>query len=128
MDDTLRLARELKARGVDLVDCSSGGIDGPLTLALVPRAPGYHVPFAERIRREVGIATMAPGLVTEARQAEAYLQEGKVDLIVLARELMWNPNWPVHAAKELGAADPLELLPETYAWWLRRREETRKLT
>jgi 2,4-dienoyl-CoA reductase-like NADH-dependent reductase (Old Yellow Enzyme family) len=51
-----------------------------------------------------------------------------VDLIVLARELMWNPNWPAHAAKELGAADPLELLPKTYAWWLRRREETRKLT
>jgi 2,4-dienoyl-CoA reductase-like NADH-dependent reductase (Old Yellow Enzyme family) len=128
MDDTVRLAKELKARGVDLVDCSSGGIDGPLTLALVPRSPGYHMPFAERIRREAGIATMAPGLVTEARQAEGYLQEGKVDLIVLARELMWNPNWPAHAAKELGAPDPLALLPKTYAWWLRRREETRRLT
>jgi 2,4-dienoyl-CoA reductase-like NADH-dependent reductase (Old Yellow Enzyme family) len=127
MEDTVRLARELKARGVDLVDCSSGGIDGPLTLALVPRAPGYHMPFAERIRREAGIATMAPGLVTEARQAEGYLQEGKVDLIILARELMWNPNWPAHAARELGVADPLELLPKTYAWWLRRRDETRKL-
>ncbi len=127
MEDTVRLAGELKARGVDVVDCSSGGIEGPLTLALVPRVPGYHIPFAERIRREAGVATMAPGLVTGARQAEDYLQEGKADLIVLARELMWNPNWPAHAAKELGVADPLALLPKTYAWWLRRREEVRNL-
>ncbi|HUQ73349.1 MAG TPA: NADH:flavin oxidoreductase/NADH oxidase [Burkholderiales bacterium] len=127
MEDTVRLARELKARGVDLIDCSSGGIEGPLTLALVPRVPGYHIPFAERIRREVGIATMGPGLITEARQAEQYLQDGKADLIVLARELLWNPNWPAHAARELGAPDPLALLPETYAWWLRRREEVKKL-
>jgi 2,4-dienoyl-CoA reductase-like NADH-dependent reductase (Old Yellow Enzyme family) len=128
MEDTVRLAGELKARGVDVIDCSSGGIEGPLTLALVPRVPGYHIPFAERIRREVGIATMAPGLVTEAQQAEDYLQGGKADLIVLARELMWNPNWPAHAAKALGVADPLALLPETYAWWLRRREDVRKLS
>jgi 2,4-dienoyl-CoA reductase-like NADH-dependent reductase (Old Yellow Enzyme family) len=71
---------------------------------------------------------MAPGLVTEARQAEDYLQAGKADLIVLARELLWNPNWPAHAAKELGVADPLALLPKTYAWWLRRREEVRSLS
>jgi 2,4-dienoyl-CoA reductase-like NADH-dependent reductase (Old Yellow Enzyme family) len=71
---------------------------------------------------------MAPGLVTEARQAEDYLQEGRADLIVLARELLWNPNWPAHAAKELGFEDPLALLPKTYAWWLRRREEVRQLS
>jgi 2,4-dienoyl-CoA reductase-like NADH-dependent reductase (Old Yellow Enzyme family) len=128
IEDTVRLAHELKARGIDVVDCSSGGIEGALTLSLVPRVPGYHIPFAERIRRDVGTATMAPGLVTEARQAEDYLQAGKADLIVLARELLWNPNWPAHAAKELGVADPLALLPKTYAWWLRRREEVRKLS
>ena len=128
IEDTVTLARELKARGVDVVDCSSGGIEGPLTLALVPRVPGYHVPFAERIRREVGIPTMAPGLITEAKQAEEYLATGRCDLIALARELMWNPNWPAHAAKELGVQDPLALLPKTYAWWLRRREEVRELT
>jgi 2,4-dienoyl-CoA reductase-like NADH-dependent reductase (Old Yellow Enzyme family) len=128
LEDTVRLAHELKARGVDVVDCSSGGIEGPLTLALVPRVPGYHIPFAERIRRETGVATMAPGLVTEAQQAEDYLQAGKADLIVLARELLWNPNWPAHAAKALGLPDPLALLPKTYAWWLRRREEVRKLS
>jgi 2,4-dienoyl-CoA reductase-like NADH-dependent reductase (Old Yellow Enzyme family) len=128
LEDTVRLARELKARGVDVMDCSSGGIEGPLTLALVPRVPGYHVPFAERIRREAGITTMAPGLITEARQAEGYLAAGSCDLIALARELLWDPNWPVHAAKELGAPDPLALLPQTYAWWLRRREEVRGLS
>ena len=94
---------------------------------MVPRVPGYHVPFAERIRREAGIATMAVGLITQAAQAEAYLAEGRCDLVALARELLWNPNWPAHAAKELGLADPLALLPETYAWWLRRRDEVRQL-
>jgi 2,4-dienoyl-CoA reductase-like NADH-dependent reductase (Old Yellow Enzyme family) len=128
LEDTLVLSRELKLRGVDIIDCSSGGIEGPLTLALVPRVPGYHVPFAERIKHEVGIPTMAVGLITEARQAESYLAEGRCDLIALARELMWNPNWPAHAARELGAGDPLDLLPPSYAWWLRRREDVRKLT
>jgi len=125
MDDTVVLARELKARGVDVFDCSSGGIEGPLTLAVVPRVPGYHVPFAERIRAEAGIPTMAVGLITEAAQAEQYLQAGQCDLIALAREMMWNPNWPVHAAKALGGVDPLDFMPPTYAWWLRRRDEAR---
>jgi 2,4-dienoyl-CoA reductase-like NADH-dependent reductase (Old Yellow Enzyme family) len=128
LEDTIALARELKARGVDVIDCSSGGIEGPLTLSVVPRVPGYHVPFADRIRREAGIATMAVGLITEARQAEAYLREGRCDLVALAREMMWDPNWPVHAAQALGAADPLALLPPTYAWWLRRRDEVRKIS
>jgi 2,4-dienoyl-CoA reductase-like NADH-dependent reductase (Old Yellow Enzyme family) len=126
MDDTVVLARELKARGVDVIDCSSGGIDGPLTLSVVPRVPGYHVPFADRIRNEAGISTMAVGLITGAQQAEGYLREGKCDLVALAREMMWNPNWPVHAAAELGVADPLKLLPRPYAWWLQRREEQRR--
>jgi 2,4-dienoyl-CoA reductase-like NADH-dependent reductase (Old Yellow Enzyme family) len=126
LDDTVMLAGELKARGVDVIDCSSGGIEGPLTLAVVPRVPGYHVPFADRIRREAGIPTMAVGLITEAAQAERYLAEGRCDLIALARELMWNPNWPAHAAQALGVADPLALVPPSYAWWLRRREDVRK--
>jgi 2,4-dienoyl-CoA reductase-like NADH-dependent reductase (Old Yellow Enzyme family) len=127
IDDTVVLAKELKARGVDVIDCSSGGIDGPLTLAVVPRVPGYHVPYAERIRHEATIPTMAVGLITDAQQAEGYLAEGRCDLIALARELRWNPNWPVHAAQALRMGDPLDLLPPSYAWWLRRREEVRKL-
>jgi 2,4-dienoyl-CoA reductase-like NADH-dependent reductase (Old Yellow Enzyme family) len=127
IDDTVVLAKELKARGVDVIDCSSGGIEGPLTLAVVPRVPGYHVPYAERIRREAAVPTMAVGLITDAQQAEGYLAEGRCDLIALARELMWNPNWPAHAAQALRMGDPLDLLPPSYAWWLRRREEVRKL-
>jgi 2,4-dienoyl-CoA reductase-like NADH-dependent reductase (Old Yellow Enzyme family) len=127
LKDTVVLAHELKERGVDVIDCSSGGIEGPLTLSVVPRVPGYHVPFAERIRRDVQIPTMAVGLITDPKQAESYLAEGRCDLIALAREMMWNPNWPVHAADTLGGADPLALLPPTYAWWLRRRDEVRKL-
>ena len=127
IDDTVALARELKQRGVDVIDCSSGGIEGPLTLAVVPRVPGYHVPFAEKIRREAGIPTMAVGLITDPAQAEGYLAGGRCDLIALARELMWNPNWPLHAAQALGSGDPLALLPPSYAWWLRRREEVRTL-
>ena len=108
-------------------DCSSGGIEGPLTLSVVPRVPGYHVPFAERIRHEADVPTMAVGLITDPRKAEAYLSEGRCDLIALARELMWNPNWPVHAAETLGGTDPLALLPPSYAWWLRRRREVCEL-
>jgi 2,4-dienoyl-CoA reductase-like NADH-dependent reductase (Old Yellow Enzyme family) len=126
LDDTIALVRELQQRGVDVIDCSSGGIEGPLTLAVVPRVPGYHVPFAEAIRRETGAPTMAVGLITDPVQAESYLAEGRCDLIALARELMWNPNWPAHAAQALGA-DALALLPQSYAWWLRRREEVRTL-
>ena len=127
LEDTVALAQELKARGVDLIDCSSGGIQGPLTLAMVPRAPGYHVPFAAHIRREAQIPTMAVGLITEASQAESYLREGSCDLIAMARELLWDPNWPAHAAVELGASCSLDLLPQRYAWWLKRREETRRM-
>ncbi len=126
MDDTVVLAGELKQRGVDMLDCSSGGIEGPLTLHIVPRVPGYHVPFAERIKRETGIPTMAVGLITEGNQAEGYLQAGQCDLVALAREMMWDPNWAVHAAAALGVPAPHTLLPRPYAWWLERREEVRR--
>jgi 2,4-dienoyl-CoA reductase-like NADH-dependent reductase (Old Yellow Enzyme family) len=127
LEDTTILAGELKARGVDVLDCSSGGIEGPLTLHVVPRVPGYHVPFAEHIGRETGIATMAVGLITDPHQAEGYIAEGRCDLVALAREMMWDPNWPVHAAAALGLPRPHELLPRPYAWWLQKREETRHL-
>ncbi len=128
MDDTVALARALKPLGVDVVTCSSGGINGPLNMAIVPRTPGYQVPYASRVRRETGMMTCAVGLITEARQAEAVLQRGEADLIALAREFLYNPNWPVHAARELGVADYLDLLPPAYAWWLKRREQIRKLS
>lgn len=128
MDDTVTLARSLKARGVDVVTCSSGGINGPLNMAIVPRAPGYQVPYAARVRREAGMMTCAVGLITEAQQAEDVLQQEQADLVALAREFLYNPNWPVHAARQLGVADHLDLLPPAYAWWLKRREKIRELS
>lgn len=127
MDDTVALARALRERGVDVVTCSSGGINGPLNMAVVPRVPGYQVPYAERVKREAGMASCAVGLITEPAQAEAILREGRADLIALARELMVDPNWPVRAARELDEPDYLGLLPKDYSWWLRRREDIRAL-
>lgn len=128
VDDTVALVREAKARGIEVVTTSSGGISGPGTATLVPRAPGYHVPYSMRVKREADVKTIAVGLITEARHAEEILQQGQADLIALARELLWNPNWPAHAAKELGVDDYLDLLPLCYSWWLKRREEIRALS
>ncbi len=127
IEDTVGLCAELKLRGIDVITCSSGGINGPLVGAVVPRVPGYQVPYAQRVRRDAGIKTCAVGLITEAQQAEAILENGQADLIALARELMYNPNWPVHAARALGHENYLDLLPPAYSWWLKRREQTREL-
>ena len=128
VDDTVALARAAKARGIEAVTTSSGGITGPGTATLVPRLPGYHVPYAERIRREAGVMTIAVGLITQAHHAEDILRKGQADLVALARELLWNPNWPVHAARELGVRNYLDLMPRGYAWWLKRREDIRRVT
>ena len=102
LDDTVRVSSELARRGVDVVDTSSGGLSAAQE---VPLAPGYHVPFAERIRRETRVATMAVGLITMAEQAEAILAEGRADLIAMARELLRDPYFPLRAAKTLGHPD-----------------------
>ncbi len=128
LDDTVALVRELKARGVDGVSCSSGGINGPLNYAIVPRQAGFQVPYAERVRRDTGITTCAVGLITEPEHAEDILQRGQADLIAMAREFMYNPNWPVHAAKKLGVSEYLDMLPTEYAWWLKRREKIREIS
>ena len=98
LDDQVQVARWLKAHGVDLVDCSSGGS----TPQLPPVGPGYQVPFAERIRREAGIATMAVGLITTPELAEEIVRNGRADVVAMGRELLRNPYWPLHAARALG--------------------------
>jgi 2,4-dienoyl-CoA reductase-like NADH-dependent reductase (Old Yellow Enzyme family) len=99
-DETVELAKALKALGADLVDCSSGGL---IATAKVPVAPGYQVPFAERVRREASIATAAVGLITTPAQAEALVVEGKADLVLLGRELLRDPRFPLRAATALHA-------------------------
>ena len=122
LDDTVALARALKDCGVDVVDCSSGGFRGTSTMPVLPRLPGYQVEFAETIRRDADIATMAVGLITKARQAEGILQEGRADLIAMARELMACADWPVEAARALGVDDHLDLYPPAYGHRLKQRE------
>jgi 2,4-dienoyl-CoA reductase-like NADH-dependent reductase (Old Yellow Enzyme family) len=99
LGDSIEFARLLGARGVDLVDCSSGGLSPAQQIAL---APGYQVPFSSAIRREAGIATAAVGLITEPVQAEEILAAGDADVILLGRESLRDPCWPLRAAAELG--------------------------
>ncbi|HEX2649003.1 MAG TPA: NADH:flavin oxidoreductase/NADH oxidase [Burkholderiales bacterium] len=125
VEDTVRLARKLAEAGVDVVDCSSGGIAGPATAAtntFLRRTPGFQVPFAARVRQEAGLKTMAVGLILEPGQAEAVLAEGKADLVAVGREALFDPNWPLHAALELGADPDFARWPHQYGWWLTRRE------
>ena len=98
IEDQVQVARWLKAHGVDLVDCSSGGS----TPQLPPVGPGYQVPFAEKIRREAGIATMCVGLITTPEMAEEIVRNGRADLVAMGRELLRNPYWPLQAARALG--------------------------
>lgn len=99
-DDTVRLAQQLAARGVDFIDCSSGG---NVATAQIPMAPGYQVSFAGRVRREADIPSGAVGLITAPEFAEGILASGQADAILLARELLRDPYWPLHAASALGA-------------------------
>ena len=99
IEQAVELARNLRPLGVDLVDCSSGG---NVADAKIPMAPGFQVPFAERIRREAGILTGAVGMITEARQADEVIRNGQADIVLLAREMLRDPYWPQHAAAQLG--------------------------
>jgi len=125
IDDTVVFSNRLKDIGVDVVDCSSGGILGSATAAtrvLVPRVPGFQLPFAERVRKETGLKTMAVGLIITPQQAEEALAAGRADLIAIGREALWDPNWPLHAAQALGADPDFSQWPVQYGWWLTRRE------
>ncbi len=99
VDDSVALAKLVKDRGVDLVDCSSGGNVPRAAIAL---KPGYQVPFAAKVRKEAGIMTGAVGMITEVSQANDILRGGEADVVLLAREFLREPYWPLKAAKELG--------------------------
>ncbi len=105
VDQSVELARLLKTEGVDLIDCSSGGAI-PLPKGTIPVGPLYQTPFAERIRREAGIATGAVGMIVEPDDAEAIIAGERADLVFLARELLRDPYWPLFAARALGADAP----------------------
>jgi 2,4-dienoyl-CoA reductase-like NADH-dependent reductase (Old Yellow Enzyme family) len=121
LSESSRLATELGKRGVDLIDCSSGGMSGPATLSTVKIRPGYQVPYAEAIKRDARVRTMAVGAILDGPQAEAIIARGMADLVAIAREMIADPNWTYHAAEALGVADPYAVLPRYYGFYLERR-------
>ena len=102
-EETVVFAKAMKARGCDFFDVSSGALD---PRQQIPMAPGYNVPFAEKVRKETGIAVMSVGMISRPRQAEDIIAGGKADLVAIARAMMDNPRWAWHAARELGAEAP----------------------
>jgi 2,4-dienoyl-CoA reductase-like NADH-dependent reductase (Old Yellow Enzyme family) len=103
VDESVELARHAREHGVDLIDCSSGGLALKQQIAL---GPGYQVPFAERIRREAHVATGAVGLITTAQQADEIIRHEQADCVLLAREMLRDPYFPLHAAQQLGVKLP----------------------
>lgn len=137
LEDSVTLCERMAAIGVDVVDCSSGGIGGaplfrsddsgkPLT-AESARAPGFQVPYAREMRARTGIRSMAVGVIIDPHQAEEILQSGSADLVALGRELMYEPFWPLHAAEALGVDPDYRMWPEQYAWAVDRRAQIRRL-
>ncbi|WP_042302991.1 NADH:flavin oxidoreductase/NADH oxidase [Paraburkholderia kururiensis] len=100
LEDTIAFAHELKRRGADWIDVSSGGVS---PLQKIPLEPGYQVPFAREVKRATGMTTIAVGLITDAQHADRLVEEGDADLVAMARAMLYDPRWPWHAAAQLGA-------------------------
>ncbi|MCW5744939.1 MAG: NADH:flavin oxidoreductase/NADH oxidase [Alphaproteobacteria bacterium] len=124
IDDTVALAEALKACGVDVVDCSSGGLTGTATAAPIPRYPGFQVPYASAVKSRAAVTTMAVGLILDGPQAEAILQEGHADLVAIGRQALYDPFWALHAAQALGCDPDFALWPSEIGWWLEKRAKT----
>ncbi len=127
IENSIQLAPELSSRGVDLIDCSSGGIRAENSMMDFVKKRrklkrGHQVPYAEAIRRATGIPTMAVGVILDGPQAEAILQAGQADLIAIGREALSDPHWALHAAQALQADPGWNRWPPSYGWWLELRE------
>jgi 2,4-dienoyl-CoA reductase-like NADH-dependent reductase (Old Yellow Enzyme family) len=127
INDSIALAQRLKLVGIDLIDCSSGGIMGSATGAspivpLTPRAPGFQVPWAQAIKQQAQIPTMAVGLILTPQLAAQVVDQGSADLVAIGREALDDPNWPLHAARTLGADVDYNTWPKPFGWWLNVRE------
>jgi 2,4-dienoyl-CoA reductase-like NADH-dependent reductase (Old Yellow Enzyme family) len=121
LDESVALASLLKAAGVDVVDCSSGGLGERTTTKIIRRPEGYQVPYAERIRAQAEVPTMAVGLITTPAFADSVVREGRADLVAIGREALHNPHWPLHAARALGHDERFERWPPSWGWWLEKR-------
>jgi 2,4-dienoyl-CoA reductase-like NADH-dependent reductase (Old Yellow Enzyme family) len=121
LEDSVVLARELSECGVDVIDCSSGGLTEETRALPVPRGLGFQVPFSEQIRREAGVRTLAVGMIVDPQQAEEVLAAGKADLVALGREALFDPYWAHHAAAAMGVDPQYKLWPERHGVWLQKR-------
>lgn len=122
VEETIEAAKALKAAGVDMIDCSTGGIGGRQRPQRMKLGQGFQVPFAEQIRHGAGLPTMAVGFLWDAKVCEEAVRSGQADMVALARELLLDPNWPNRAAAELGADDTHGLWPVETGWWLMKRQ------
>lgn len=123
IEDSIIFARELKRRGVDVIDCSSGGLRQSTALENAKRYPGYQVAYSSEIRRNADIATVAVGLILDARQAEDILAEGHSDFVALARQALYDPFWANHAEQALGFDPNFEKWNISAGWWLAKRKQ-----
>jgi 2,4-dienoyl-CoA reductase-like NADH-dependent reductase (Old Yellow Enzyme family) len=122
-EQSARLAKILKPKGVDVIDCSSGGITDVAPILGKEIKYSYQVPLSEYVRRHAGIMTMAVGLIIHGDQAEQILRDGQADLIAVGREILNNPNWPMDAALKLGVEGPFRNVPPQFGWWLGTRDK-----
>ena len=124
IEDSIALARTLGENGVDVIDCSTGGMLDARTANSNPIGYGYQVQYARAIRHGAGVKTMAVGMIVHADQAEAILQGGEADLVALGREYLVNPNWALDAALKLGIAAPYAHLPPVFGHYLGGRQRS----
>ena len=120
-EQSVRLAKILKAKGVDVIDCSSGGITEMAPILGNEIKFGYQVPLSDYVRRHADIMTMAVGLIIHGDQAEQILRDSQADLIAVGREILNNPNWPMDAALKLGEEGPFRNVPPQFGYWLGTR-------
>jgi 2,4-dienoyl-CoA reductase-like NADH-dependent reductase (Old Yellow Enzyme family) len=124
IDDSVVLAQALQAAGVDVIDCSSGGLTEETRRVAVPRGLGFQLGFAERIRRETdGMLTQAVGMILDGPQAEAALRAGSADLIAIGREALYDPYWAHRAAEQLGQGADFSTWPVRHGAWLAKRQQ-----
>jgi 2,4-dienoyl-CoA reductase-like NADH-dependent reductase (Old Yellow Enzyme family) len=124
IQDSIELAKLLKANGVDVIDCSSGGMSDGATASEMTPSYGYQVPYAREIRAGAGIMTMAVGMIVHADQAEEIVSSGSADLVAIGREMLHNPHWPIDAAQKLGVEKPFSGIPNAYAYFLEKRSKS----
>ena len=120
--DIIAVSKALKAAGVDMIDCSTGGIGGKERPRRMTIEQGFQVPYAEQIRTESEVATMAVGFLWDAKFCEDIVANGQADMVTLAREMLDDPNWSLHAAAELGADEGHKMWPIESGWWLMKRD------